>query len=153
MTSGIRFTKDELGYMSLFQSIIEAQNGKIDASVVRDCIIDERGNRVIMVVGEGQIGMAVGKGGKNVKLLSELIKKRVEVVEYSSDPAKFIRNALRPAKVEDVRIIENPDGTKTATVVVKPSHRGIAIGKNGRKANMLRMLAKKYFNIDRLSII
>jgi len=150
LASGIRLTKDEMAYIWLFQDITEAHRRGIN---VLDCIIDEKGDRVIIVVGEGQIGLSLGKHGKNVKLLSKLIKKRVELIEYSSDPAKFIKNALRPAEIEDIRITERLDGTKNATVVVKPSHKGIAIGKNGRNVERLRMLAKKYFNIDRLSIV
>ena len=108
MTSGIKFTAEEMRYIALFESITGA--------TVRDCIIDEENNRIIFVVKEGQIGMAIGRRGKNIRLLERMTGKKHEIIEYSDDPAQFIRNALKPAKVQEVRITERPDGKKMAVV-------------------------------------
>ena len=145
MTSGIKFTAEEMRYIALFESITGA--------TVRDCIIDNENNRIIFVVKEGQIGMAIGRKGKNIRLLERMTGKKHEIIEYSEDPVQFIKNALKPAKVQEVRITERPDGKKIAVVTVYPRDKGVAIGKNGRNAERLRFLAKRYFQIQNVSII
>ena len=144
MTSGIKFTSREMRYIALFESITGAS--------VKDCIVDEEQGRVIFVVNEGQVGVAIGKGGRNIRVLERMTGKKHEIIEYSEDPAQFIRNALKPAAVREVRITERPDGKTIAVVNVNPRDKGVAIGKNGRNAERLRFLAKRYFQIQNVSI-
>jgi N utilization substance protein A len=79
--------------------------------------------------------------------------KKHEVIEFSDDPAQFIKNALKPAKLKEIRITERPDGKTIAVVSVDPRDKGIAIGKNGKNAERIRMLAKRYFQINSISIM
>ncbi|MEM2995302.1 MAG: NusA-like transcription termination signal-binding factor [Candidatus Bathyarchaeia archaeon] len=144
MTSGIKFTSTEMRYIALFESITGAS--------VKDCIVDEEQGRVIFVVNEGQIGVAIGKGGRNIRTLEKMTGKKHEIIEYSDDPAQFIKNALKPAVVKEVRITPKPDGKTIAVVTVNPRDKGVAIGKNGRNAERLRFLAKRYFQIQNISI-
>jgi N utilization substance protein A len=81
-----------------------------------------------------------------------MTEKRHEVIEHSENPARFIRNALKPAAVDEIRISERPDGKTIAVVSVKPKDKGVAIGKNGRNAERIRFLAKRYFQIQNVSI-
>ena len=119
MTSGIKFTSREMRYIALFESITGAS--------VKDCIVDEEQGRVIFVVNEGQVGVAIGKGGRNIRVLERMTGKKHEIIEYSDDPAQFIRNALKPAAVREVRITERPDGRTIAVVNVNPRDKGVAI--------------------------
>ncbi len=144
MTSGIKFTSTEMRYIALFESITGAS--------VKDCIVDEEQGRVIFVVNEGQVGIAIGKGGRNIRVLERMTGKKHEIIEYSDEPAQFIKNALKPAAVREVRITERPDGKTIAVVNVNPRDKGVAIGKNGRNAERLRFLAKRYFQIQNVSI-
>ncbi|MDH5754564.1 MAG: NusA-like transcription termination signal-binding factor [Candidatus Bathyarchaeota archaeon] len=144
MTSGIKFTGTEMRYIALFESITGA--------TVKDCIIDEEHGRAIFVVSEGQIGVAIGKGGRNIHVLERMTGKKHEIIEYSEDPAQFIKNALKPAFVREIRITERPNGKTIAVVTVNPRDKGVAIGKNGRNAERLRFLAKRYFQIQNVSI-
>jgi N utilization substance protein A len=144
MTSGIKFTSKEMRYISLFESITGAN--------VKDCIVDEEQSRVIFVVKEGEIGMAIGRGGRNIHTLEKMTGKKHEIIEYSERPAQFIKNALKPAMVKEVRITERPNGKTMAVVTVNPRDKGVAIGKNGRNAERLRFLAKRYFEIQNVSI-
>ncbi len=144
MTSGIKITSTEMRYIALFESITGAS--------VKDCIIDEEQGRVIFVVSEGQIGMAIGKGGRNIRVLERMTGKKHEIIEYSEEPVQFIKNALKPAVVREVRITERSDGKTMAVVSVNPRDKGVAIGKNGRNAERLRFLAKRYFQIQNVSI-
>jgi N utilization substance protein A len=82
-----------------------------------------------------------------------MIKKPVVVIEYSEDPLQFIRNSLSPAKVLEVKMVEHPDGKRTASVTVSASDRGKAIGRGGRVAQRTRALAKRYHGIDNVHIM
>jgi len=144
MTSGIKFTSKEMRYISLFESITGAN--------VKDCIVNEEQSRVIFVVKEGEIGMAIGRGGRNIHTLERMTGKKQEIIEYSERPAQFIKNALKPAMVKEVRITERPNGKTMAVVTVNPRDKGVAIGKNGKNAERLRFLAKRYFQIESISI-
>lgn len=144
MATGIKLTSKEMRYIALFESITGAS--------VKDCILDEDENRAIFMVKEGDVGMAIGKGGKNIHLLERMTSKKHEIIEFSSDPAQFIKNALKPAHVTEVRITEKPDGKFIAVVQVNPKDKGVAIGKNGRNAERIRFLAKRYFEIQNVSI-
>ena len=144
MTTGIKITADEMRYIALFESISGAS--------VKDCIVDEAEARAIFIVNPGQVGVAIGKGGRNIHTLEKMTGKKHEIIEYSEDPVQFIKNALKPAQVREVRITEKTDGKKMAVVTINPKDKGIAIGKNGKNAERLRFLAKRYFDIQNVSI-
>jgi len=144
MSSGIRFTSREMRYIALFESITGA--------TAKDCVVDEDLNRIIFVVKEGDVGAAIGRQGKNIHLLERMTGKKHEIIEHSESPAQFIKNALRPAQVQEIRITERPDGKSIAVVSVNPRDKGVAIGKNGRNAERIRFLAKRYFQIQNVSI-
>ena len=144
MTTGIKITCDEMRYIALFESISGAS--------VKDCIVDEAEARAIFIVNPGQVGVAIGKGGRNIHTLENMTGKKHEIIEYSEDPVQFIKNALKPAQVREVRITEKTDGKKMAVVTINPKDKGIAIGKNGKNAERLRFLSKRYFDIQNVSI-
>jgi len=145
MSSGIKFTSREMRYIALFESITGA--------TVKDCIIDEDLSRIIFIIKEGDVGMAIGRRGKNIHLLEKMTGKKHEIIEHSDSPAQFIKNALKPARVKEIRITERPDGKTIAVVSVNPRDKGVAIGKNGRNAERIRFLAKRYFQIQNVSIL
>lgn len=144
MSSGIRFTSREMRYIALFESITGA--------TVKDCVIDDALNRIIFIIKEGDIGVAIGKRGKNIHLLEKMTGKKHEIIEHSEIPAQFIKNALKPAQVREIRITQRTDGKTIAVVSVNPKDKGVAIGKNGRNAERIRFLAKRYFQIQNVSI-
>lgn len=141
----IKLTSDELRLMSLFQSITTA--------TARDCIVDDRMDRVIFVVNKGQMGLAIGKGGATIKQLQNVVGRKVELVEFSDDPTDFIRNMLNADMVNDVRMSDRMDGTRQAVVVVDAKKKGAVVGREGRNAEKARLLAKRYFQITSLLIV
>jgi transcription termination/antitermination protein NusA len=141
----IKLTSDELRLISLFQSITSA--------TARDCIVDDKMDRVIFVVNKGQMGLAIGKGGSTIKQLQNMVAKKIELVEFSDDAAEFIRNMLNADMINDVRISERADGTKQAVVTVDPRKKGAVVGREGRNAEKARLLAKRYFQISNVLIV
>ena len=65
-------------YIALFESISGAS--------VKDCIVDEIEQRAIFIVNQGQVGVAIGKGGRNIHTLERMTGKKHEIIEYSEDP-------------------------------------------------------------------
>ena len=144
MTQEIKLTSDQLRLMSLFQNVTGA--------TARDCVEDEKQNRVIFVVNSGKMGLAIGKGGSHIKSLQNIVKKNVELVEFDEDPAKFLRNMLNSKLVSEVKLNERSDGSKQAIVIVDPRKKGIVVGREGRNAEKARLLAKRYFGITSVLI-
>jgi len=144
MTQEIKLTSDQLRLMSLFQNVTGA--------TARDCVEDEKQNRVIFVVNSGKMGLAIGKGGSHIKTLQNLVKKNVELVEFDEDPAKFLKNMLNPKLVSEVKLNERADGSKQAIIMVDPQKKGIVVGREGRNAEKARLLAKRYFGITSVLI-
>lgn len=145
MPEKIKLTSEELGLMSLFQSI--------SGATARDCVIDDKIDRVIFLVSPGEMGLAIGRNGSSIKNVEKMVGKPVELVEYSEDPLILIRNSLSPSLVGDVRLTEKLDGTKIATVVVDQRRKGAVVGKAGKNAEKARLLAKRYFQISAVHIV
>lgn len=144
MTQAIKLTTDQMRLMSLFQNVTGA--------TARDCIEDEKQNRIIFVVNSGKMGLAIGKGGSHIKTLQNIVKKNVELVEYDDDPAKFLKNMLNPKLISEVKINKRNDGSKQAIVMVDPRKKGIVVGREGKNAEKARLLAKRYFDITSVLI-
>jgi len=136
---GIKLSAGEMRYITLFEGLTGAR--------VRDCIIDEEGGRLIFVVNRGELGLAVGKGGCRVRQVRKLVGKGIEVVEHSDDPAEFVKNALAPARVKGVQVLEQ-EGQKAALVSVEGLDRGLAIGKGGKRLKRAKMLALRHHGIQ-----
>jgi N utilization substance protein A len=125
----------------------------MSGATVRDCIVDEKGGRMIFIVNNGQMGLAIGKKGATIQNIERVIKKPVEVVEWSDDPAEMVRNALDPSAIQEVRLTDKLDGSKSMTVIVDPRRKGAVLGRGGKNAEKVRLIAKKYFNITNVQII
>jgi N utilization substance protein A len=144
LTEKIKLTSDELRLMSLFQSITSV--------TARDCVVDDKMDRVIFIVNKGQMGLAIGKGGATIRQLQNVVARKVELVEYSDDASDFVRNMLNPQMVNDVKITQRTDGSKQAVVLVDAKRKGVVVGKEGRNAEKARLLAKRYFQISNVLI-
>jgi N utilization substance protein A len=141
----IKLSPDEFRLLSLFQSVTSAD--------ARDCILDDKLQRVIFVVNRGQMGMAIGKGGSNIKQLQTVINKRIELVEHSDQPAEFVKNIFNSDMIIEVKINDRMDGSKQALVVVDAKKKGLVVGKDGRNVEKARLLAKRYYNITNVLVI
>jgi len=141
----IKLTSGELQLMSLFQSVTGA--------TARDCIIDEKLDRVIFVVNKGDMGLAIGKNGATIKTLQDIVGKKIELIEFSDDVIEFIRNMVGSSLVLDAKIVEKGDGSKVAVVVVDPKKKGVVVGREGRNAEKARLLARRYFQISNVLIV
>jgi N utilization substance protein A len=89
------------------------------------------------------IGACVGLRGTRIQVISrELRGEKIDIIEWSHDPATFVARALSPAKVSSVTIAEQPDdeGQLSALVVVPDNQLSLAIGKKGQNARLAAKL-------------
>ncbi len=107
-----------------------------------DCVIDERFDRVIYVIRQGDMGLAIGKKGDNIKRLQNVLGRRIEMVEYAEDPDMFITNIFKPAEVTGIERSANNGPVNVQ--VNKKSDLGIAIGKAGCNIEKARILCPAF---------
>ena len=141
---GVKLGADEMRYIALFESLTGAR--------VCDCLVHEGDNKLTFVVREGDIGLAIGKGGGKIQRARRMISKSIEVVEHSEDPIEFIKNVFAPAKIMEVNIVER-EGKKVALVDVERSDKGLAVGRKGQNIQRARVLALRHHGIHDVSLM
>jgi N utilization substance protein A len=91
------------------------------------------------VAGVNAKGACIGPVGARVRnVMSELAGEKIDIIDYSEDPARFVGNALSPAKVVSVRVVDLAN--KTVKVVVPDYQLSLAIGKEGQNARLAARL-------------
>jgi N utilization substance protein A len=115
-------------------------------STALDCVIDDRFDRVIYVIRQGDMGLAIGKKGENIKRLQNVLGKRIEMVEYNENIKEFITNVFKPAEVAGID--STPDNGPVNVLLKKKNDLGIAIGKGGCNIEKARILCKRFFGSD-----
>jgi N utilization substance protein A len=115
----------------LTQEIPEIQDGIIEImSVSRD-----PGKRAKVAVKSnnasiGAVGTCVGHMGTRIQSVTkELGREKIDILEWSEDPKVFIGNALKPAKISSIQILNEEN--REARVVVPSDQLSLAIGKGG----------------------
>ncbi|MBE6472161.1 MAG: transcription termination/antitermination protein NusA [Coriobacteriaceae bacterium] len=97
------------------------------------------------------VGACVGPKGSRVRMVvEELRNERVDVIQWSDNPAAYVGNALSPAKVNSVTIDEE---NHYATVVVSDDQLSLAIGKEGQNARLAARLTGWHIDIKSASFV
>ena len=135
----LKLNTENIRYINIFEDITGTK--------VKDCIVDNEMNKIIVVVEQGKIGRAIGKGGSNIKKIKRLLNKNIEIIEYSSDIMEFVTNIMGNICVKNVRILEK-NGKKCVYIEVPQKEKGIAIGKRGQRIKKVKMLLRRNQNID-----
>ena len=129
---------------NLLRKLFEMEVPEIAEGIVEiKSVAREPGHRSKIAVSSNEpgvdpVGACVGAKGSRVRMVvNELKGEKIDVVEWSPDPARFVANALQPAKVSRVRI--DPDN-QTALVMVPDYQLSLAIGKEGQNARLAARL-------------
>ena len=97
------------------------------------------------------VGACVGPKGSRVRsVVEELRNERVDVIQWSDNPAVYVGNALSPAKMNSVTIDEE---NHYATVVVSDDQLSLAIGKEGQNARLAARLTGWHIDIKSASFV
>jgi N utilization substance protein A len=115
-----------------------------DGSVEIAAVAREAGHRSKIAVasrvsGLNAKGACIGPMGQRVRnVMSELSGEKIDIIDYDDDPSRFVANALSPAKVVSVSVID--EAGRAARVVVPDFQLSLAIGKEGQNARLAARL-------------
>jgi N utilization substance protein A len=85
------------------------------------------------------VGACIGARGSRIQVVvNELRGEKIDVIRWSPDPATYIANALSPAKVDEVRLMD-PESRQTH-VLVAEDQLSLAIGKEGQNVRLAARL-------------
>ncbi len=85
------------------------------------------------------VGACIGSRGSRIQVVvNELQGEKIDVIRWSPDPATYISNALSPARIDEVRLV-NPEG-RQAHVLVPEDQLSLAIGKEGQNVRLAARL-------------
>jgi transcription termination/antitermination protein NusA len=107
-------------------------------------IAREAGHRTKIAVRSHQPGVnakgaCIGPMGSRVRnVMNELHGEKIDIVDYSEDPAGFVANALSPARVSHVQVVDA--AAREARVIVPDYQLSLAIGKEGQNARLAARL-------------
>jgi N utilization substance protein A len=115
-----------------------------DGTVMIRGAVREAGDRAKVAVYSRErdvdpVGACVGMKGTRVQaIIRELRGEKIDIVEFSEDPVAFVTNALSPAKVQRVSIVDDAD--RVMEVVVEDKQLSLAIGKKGQNVRLAAKL-------------
>jgi N utilization substance protein A len=136
-------SNEEIDYLSRFKMITQV--------VAKDCIVDEIHHRVIFIVNSNDMKKVIEPKGATIKILRKEFNILIDVVQYSDNLKEFISNALTPARPLNIELLEEL-GRKGAVITVDNNEMGKAIGKRGRNIHKVRLVMRKYFDTDFVTV-
>lgn len=115
-----------------------------DGTVKIERCVRDAGYRTKMAVSTTRedvdpVGACVGtKGARIQTVIRELLGEKIDVLRYDTNPAEFIKNALSPAQVDRVVILD--EAKRQALAIVDESQFSLAIGKQGQNVRLANRL-------------
>lgn len=130
----------------LVKRLFEAEVPEIyDGTVEIKSVSREAGSRTKLAVFSRNpdvdaVGACIGPRGARVgAVVNELGGEKIDIVEYSEDPVKFIASSLSPADVLSVEV--DPEGGRSCHVTVPDNQLSLAIGNKGQNARLAAKLS------------
>jgi N utilization substance protein A len=115
-----------------------------DGTIEINKIVRDAGHRTKIAVSSTRedvdpVGACVGlKGVRIQNVIRELLGEKIDILKYDPDPTVFIKNALSPAQVQRVVILDQ--SKRQALAVVEESQFSLAIGKQGQNVRLANKL-------------
>jgi N utilization substance protein A len=151
VTRGAREPRIELSrtHPNLVRKLFSLEVPEIaDGSVEIVAVAREAGHRSKIAVrakpgglntGLNAKGACIGPMGQRVRnVMSELSGEKIDIIDFDEDPTRFVGNALSPAKVVSVQVVDL--ATRSARVTVPDFQLSLAIGKEGQNARLAARL-------------
>jgi len=100
---------------------------------------------IYFVVKEGELGLAIGRGGEKIRKAEAAFKKPLRILEYSTDMEQFLKNVI--PDIQDIQKTGND-----LVVRVRPSSKARTVGRGGYKAKIIGQFLKRLFDIENFKI-
>ena len=129
----ITLSQEIIGFINIFE--------KLTGAAVKDCFLEE--GKIVFVINPGNMGLAIGKNGSNIKHASAVLKKTVNIIEFNPDPVLFIKSLLFPIKPKEVKL-------QDTTILIVPNdtkEKGRIYGRERTNLKRMQDIASKYFPI------
>ncbi len=139
--SGLTLDTKKIKMITLFENVTKSR--------IRDCITNDNGNVVCFVVDEGNIGVAIGKDGRNVKRVERMIGKTIKLFEFSKDISTFVKNVIPQVKSIKIR---NENGRVIVEIKVEKKDRPFVIGRDRRNLKFYKKVLQRSHKVDDLVI-
>ena len=98
------------------------------------------------------VGACIGPRGSRIQtIVGELKNEKIDIVRYSEDPVEYIVNALAPARIVSVDILQNDENGQDALVVVPDDQLSVAIGREGQNVRLAHKLTNWRIDIKSVS--
>ena len=144
----------------IVQELFELEVPEIEDGIVEIVsIAREAGYRTKLAVASHDpevdpVGACIGPRGSRIQtIVNELKNEKIDIIRYSDDPVEYIINALSPARIISVEILEDSDTHRIAMVVVPDDQLSLAIGKEGQNVRLAHRLTGWKIDIKNLSQI
>ncbi len=144
----------------IVQELFELEVPEIEDGIVEiKSISREAGFRTKIAVSTNDpevdpVGACIGPRGARIQtIVNELKNEKIDIIRYSEDPVEYIINALSPARIISVEIVENSDQLKAALIVVPDDQLSLAIGKEGQNVRLAHKLTSWKLDIKSYSQI
>lgn len=135
----------EMEVPEINEGIVKIRQVRRDAGRRAKVVVESEGEKI------DPVGACVGLHGSRIKaILREMDKERIDIIKYSSNPAEFIRNALKPAVIHQVKVDME---RKEAKVIVADDQLSLAIGSNGENVKLAAKLTGWQIDIRSLGQI
>ncbi len=120
---------------------------RLSGAETKDCF--QYPDRLVIVVQPGQMGKALGKHKSNPRRLEQMLKKKVQIVEYADTLIGFVRSLIQPLHVDDVtdnngEVVIKVQDTKT---------KGYIIGIRAQNLKRLEETVKQYYSITKIKVV
>lgn len=142
----------------IVQELFELEVPEIEDGIIEiKSISREAGFRTKIAVASADpnldpVGACIGPRGSRIQtIVNELKNEKIDIIRYTEDPVEYITNALSPAKIISVQILENSPERREAVVVVPDDQLSLAIGREGQNVRLAHRLTGWKIDIKSLS--
>lgn len=134
-----RFNSKILNYMFAFEALTGAE--------LIDCF--ELSDRVVFVVKQGQLGMALGKNKSNIAKVLKVVNQKIKIVEHKSDAVEFVKSLLSPLKPKTARL----QGNTVQVIVNNPRIKGLILGYHKKNLKAYQEALNRHFKGLNIEVI
>lgn len=136
------FDTETIRLMILFENITHVP--------VMDCVVNEKSNTICFVIGDGNLGMAIGKNGNSVKRAEKMIGKNIRLFEFSKDLGTFVKRLI--PQTTDLTI-KKKGGETIVEVRIQRRDRAFVIGRDGKNLKIYKELLKRSHQVSDLVVV